>query len=90
LSHADLIHFIAASAGVTQDVARRVLAALRTELPEAVWKHGRVNIPGVAVFTVRRRKARKFVDPNDTAKLMRLPPSKVVFARVAGEWRHRG
>jgi nucleoid DNA-binding protein len=89
LSHADLVSFIAASAGVTQDVARRVLAALRAELPDAVWKHGRVNIPGVAVFTVRRRKARRLVDPNDTSRLMRLPPSKVVFARVAGEWRSR-
>lgn len=83
-----LVHAVAEAEGQSQ---RRVAGALRrffAELGEAVWASGRVSIPGLGTFEVRRRRARRVATPGDLHVMM-LPESQVVVCRVAARWRRR-
>lgn len=70
----EVIAAVAARAGVTVEVAARVLKAYPLELAPAVWRQRRVRWPRLATFKVHFHK-----------KVGGL----VVIARIAKSWRRR-
>ncbi len=83
-----LLAYVADVEGTTRAVAVRVIERYIAELPELVWASGRLVVPGLAVFVVRKTKARRVRNPA-TGKLMRLPSGRAVKARVVAAWRHQ-
>jgi DNA-binding protein HU-beta len=83
-----LVEEMALELGLTKKTVREVLEAFGRTLAQTVWETGRVSIPGIGVFRVRSVKGRRIANPV-TGRAMRLPPMRVVKARVAREWRTR-
>lgn len=93
---ANLIAATASRAQLSQAVTRAALEAFFVELSIAVWVCGRCLVPGLGVFKVRTRTARKVLDPGKPAgrymgqRVHYLPAHRSVYARVAKSWRRRG
>lgn len=71
---------------VTPFLVNRVLKRFFAQVAGAVWATGRANVPGLAAFSLRSRKARRITNPI-TREWMRLPRLRSVHARVAKAWR---
>lgn len=71
----DFIKAIAAEAGLSQDAASRVLAAVIDITTEELKKGGEVNITGFGSFKVSERSARNGVNPR-TGESMVIPAMK--------------
>lgn len=77
----EVVSSIATKAGVTKKAANDMLAAFSETLTEALQKEGdKVQINGVAVFTVRHRAARTGRNPQ-TGAPVQIPAKLVVTAK---------
>jgi len=77
MTKAELVAKIASQAGVTKASAERCVNAFVAELTEALEKGERVALPGLGVFNVKERKARKGRNPR-TGEVVQIPAKKVV------------
>lgn len=85
----NLIAATAAATQLSQALARLVLEAFFEQLAEAVWAQGRVAVPGLGLFQVRRRRAHRIVNPQTNRPVL-IDAHRSVYARVAKSWRRRG
>ncbi len=77
MTKAELISKVAAAAGLKKAEAERAINAAIDALVEALSKGERTAIPGLGVFNVKQRKARKGRNPR-TGKEIKIPARKVV------------
>ena len=82
MTKSELISKTAEKAGITKAVAERVVNAAIEAVAEALSKGERVAIPGLGVFNVKQRKARKGRNPR-TGKEITIPARKVVAFTAA-------
>lgn len=80
---------IAARLQVRTTDVERVLAAFIAELREHVWVTGRISIPHLGTFKIRRRKKRLVRDPVHPGEQLALPAHRVVAFRASKDWRSR-
>jgi DNA-binding protein HU-beta len=78
----ELISKTAEKAGITKAAAEKVVNAVIEALVEALSKGERVAIPGLGVFNVKERKAKKARNPR-TGKEIIIPAKKVVVFTAA-------
>ena len=88
MTKAELVAKIAAEAGVKKSEAERCVNAFVNALSEALEKGERIAIPGLGVFNVRERKARKGRNPR-TGEPMEIPARKVVVFSAAKALKER-
>ncbi|MGC9189045.1 MAG: HU family DNA-binding protein, partial [Sulfurihydrogenibium sp.] len=69
-------------AGIKKVVAEKAVNAAIEAVAEAIAKGERVAIPGLGVFNIRERKARKGRNPK-TGKEITIPARKVVSFTAA-------
>ena len=78
----ELISKTAEKAGITKAAAERAVNAAIEAVVEALSKGERVIIPGLGVFGVKERKAKKARNPR-TGEEVVIPKRKVVVFRAA-------
>jgi DNA-binding protein HU-beta len=78
----ELISKTAEKAGITKAAAEKVVEAVIETLREAISKGERVAIPGLGVFNVKERKAKKGRDLR-TGKEITIPAKKAVVFTAA-------
>ncbi len=88
MTKAELVAKIAAEAGIKKVEAERCVSAFVNALSEALEKGERIAIPGLGVFNVRERKARKGRNPR-TGEPMEIPARKVVVFSAAKALKER-
>lgn len=93
MTYAELVERVALNRGLTKKGTRETLEVFFMELAMAVWKHGRMAIPELAVFEVRRSKRKRVsVHPpgaHTRRKNFLVPSTFFVSARVAKSWRRK-
>jgi len=82
MTKSELISKTAEKAGITKAAAERVVNAAIEAVVGALSKGERVAIPGLGVFNVKQRKARKGRNPR-TGKEITIPARKVVAFTAA-------
>ncbi len=82
MTKAELVAKVAAEAGTTKAAAERCVNAFVEALAEALAKGERVALPGLGVFNVKERKARKGRNPR-TGEEITIPARKVVTFHAA-------
>jgi DNA-binding protein HU-beta len=82
MTKSELISKTAEKAGITKVAAEKAVNAAIEAVVEALSKGERVAIPGLGVFNVRQRKARKGRNPR-TGKEITIPARKVVAFTAA-------
>ncbi|NPA54508.1 MAG: HU family DNA-binding protein [Aquificae bacterium] len=82
MTKAELVAKVAAEAGVTKAAAERCVNAFVAALTDALAKGERVALPGLGVFNVKERKARKGRNPR-TGEEITIPARKVVVFHPA-------
>lgn len=82
MTKSELVAKTAEKAGITKASAERAVNAAIEAVVEALTKGERVAIPGLGVFNVRTRKARKGRNPR-TGKEITIPARKVVSFTAA-------
>ncbi len=82
MTKAELVAKVAAEAGVTKAAAERCVNAFVSALTDALAKGERVALPGLGVFNVKERKARKGRNPR-TGEEITIPARKVVVFNPA-------
>jgi len=86
MTKAELVAEIAKQAGITKKEADAALKAAVATIGEALKKGERVAIPGLGIFTVKQRAARKGRNPR-TGKVIQIPARKVVAFKPAKDLR---
>jgi len=88
----ELLDGLADELELPKRTVRHVVEMFNLRLSQSVWERGRLRVPDLATFSVRKRKARPIVDPNAprAERRIQLPAHEVVLARVAKSWRRRG
>lgn len=67
---------------------RRVLDHYHEVLRDEVWQRGRVSVPKVAVYQVRRRKARRVrMEHEGEVAVFDIPEHDAVVVRATRNWR---
>lgn len=90
MTYADLVERTAARVLQQKKTTRATLEAFFAELAAAVWRDGRVIVPGLASFQVRARRRRNLLAPPGAPRgIVTLPEHRAVVARVSKEWRRR-
>lgn len=82
MTKSELVAKTAEKAGITKASAERAVNAAIEAVVEALTKGERVAIPGLGVFNIRTRKARKGRNPR-TGKEITIPARKVVSFTAA-------
>lgn len=82
MTKSELVAKTAEKAGITKASAERAVNAAIEAVVEALSKGERVAIPGLGVFNIRERKARKGRNPR-TGKEITIPARKVVAFTAA-------
>ncbi|WP_297888727.1 HU family DNA-binding protein [Sulfurihydrogenibium sp.] len=82
MTKTELISAVAEKAGLKKAVAEKAVNAAIEAVVEAISKGERVAIPGLGVFNIRERKARKGRNPR-TGKEITIPARKVVAFSAA-------
>ena len=82
MTKSELIARVAEKAGLKKSEAERAINAAIESLVEALSKGERTAIPGLGVFNVKVRKARKGRNPR-TGKEIKIPARKVVSFTAA-------
>jgi len=82
MTKAELIAKVAEKAGLKKAEAERAVNAAIEALTEALAKGERTAIPGLGVFNVKERKARKGRNPR-TGKEIKIPARKTVAFTAA-------
>ena len=77
MTKSELIAKVAEKAGLKKVEAERAVNATIEAIAEAISKGERTAIPGLGIFNVRERKARKGRNPR-TGKEIKIPARKVV------------
>ncbi len=77
MTKAELISKVATTAGLKKAESERAVNAAIDALVQALSKGERTAIPGLGVFNVKQRKARKGRNPR-TGKEIKIPARKVV------------
>ena len=75
MNKADLVEQIAKETGITKNAADAVIDALTEAIKKSLKKGKRVSLVGFGSWEVKRRKARKGVNPQTGAKIT-IPASK--------------
>ncbi|NPA57997.1 MAG: HU family DNA-binding protein [Aquificae bacterium] len=88
MTKAELVAKVAAQAGVTKASAERCVNAFVAALTEALEKGERVALPGLGVFNVKERKARKGRNPR-TGEVIKIPARRVVTFHPAKSLKER-
>ena len=88
MTKAELVAKVAEQAGTTKAAARRCVDAFVLTLAQALERGERIALPGLGVFNVKERKARKGRNPR-TGKVIKIPARKVVTFRPAKSLRER-
>ncbi|MGB9767269.1 MAG: HU family DNA-binding protein [Sulfurihydrogenibium sp.] len=82
MNKSQLVSAVAEKAGIKKVVAEKAVNAAIEAVAEAIAKGERVAIPGLGVFNIRERKARKGRNPK-TGKEITIPARKVVSFTAA-------
>lgn len=82
MTKTELVSAVAEKAGLKKAVAEKAVNAAIEAVVEAISKGERVAIPGLGVFNIRERKARKGRNPR-TGKEITIPARKVVAFSAA-------
>lgn len=77
MTKTELISAVANKAGLKKGVAEKAVNAAIEAVVEALSNGERVAIPGLGVFNIRERKARKGRNPK-TGKEITIPARKVI------------
>ncbi|WP_457641808.1 HU family DNA-binding protein [Persephonella sp.] len=88
MTKAELIAKVATEAGVTKASAERCVNAFVKALTAALEKGERVALPGLGVFNVKERAARKGRNPR-TGEEITIPARKVVVFKAAKQLREK-
>jgi len=75
MNKADLVEAIAKDVGITKNAADAVIEALTDAIKKALKKGDRVSLVGFGSWEVKKRKARKGVNPQTGAKI-KIPATK--------------
>jgi len=86
MTKAELVTAIAKGAGITKKQADDALKAAVESVSNALKKGERVAIPGLGIFSVRERAARKGRNPR-TGDVIDIPARKVVVFKPAKDLR---
>jgi DNA-binding protein HU-beta len=86
MTKAELVTAIAKGSGLTKKQADAALKAAVEAVSNALKKGERVAIPGLGIFTVRQRAARKGRNPR-TGAVIDIPARKVVVFKPAKDLR---
>lgn len=86
MTKAELVSAIAKGAGITKKQADAALKSGVSAIAGALKKGERVAIPGLGIFSVKKRAARKGRNPR-TGDVIQIPARKVVTFRPAKELR---
>ncbi len=86
MTKAELVSAIAKGAGITKKQADAALKSGVSAIASALKKGERVAIPGLGIFSVKKRAARKGRNPR-TGDVIQIPARKVVTFRPAKELR---
>ncbi len=86
MTKAELVAEIAKQAGITKKEADAALKAAVSAISSALKKGERIAIPGLGIFTVKQRAARKGRNPR-TGKVIEIPARKVVAFKPAKDLR---
>ncbi len=86
MTKAELVAEIAKQAGITKKEADAALKAAVAAISSALKKGERIAIPGLGIFTVKQRAARKGRNPR-TGKVIEIPARKVVAFKPAKDLR---
>ncbi len=86
MTKAELVSAIAKGAGITKKQADAALKSGVAAIASALKKGERVAIPGLGIFSVKKRAARKGRNPR-TGEVIQIPARKVVTFRPAKELR---
>jgi DNA-binding protein HU-beta len=82
MTKSELVAKVAEEAGLKKAQAEKCIDAAIKSITEALAKGERTAIPGLGVFNVRERKARKGRNPQ-TGKEITIPARKVVVFTAA-------
>ena len=82
MTKAELVSAIAKGANITKRQADAALKAAVSAVAEALEKGERVAVPGLGIFSVRERAARKGRNPR-TGGVIDIPARKVVVFKPA-------
>jgi len=86
MTKAELVAEIAKQAGITKKEADAALKAAVSAISGALKKGERIAIPGLGIFTVKQRAARKGRNPR-TGQVIQIPARKVVAFKPAKDLR---
>ncbi len=86
MTKAELVAEVAKQAGITKKEADAALKAAVSAIGKALKKGERIAIPGLGIFTVKKRAARKGRNPR-TGDVIQIPARKVVAFKPAKELR---
>ncbi len=86
MTKAELVAEIAKQAGITKKEADAALKAAVAAISKALKNGERVAIPGLGIFTVKQRAARKGRNPR-TGEVIEIPARKVVAFKPAKDLR---
>ncbi len=86
MTKAELVAEIAKQAGITKKEADAALKAAVAAISEALKKGERIAIPGLGIFSVKERAARKGRNPR-TGEVIEIPARKVVAFKPAKDLR---
>lgn len=80
MNKAQLIEAVASSAGLSKSDAKRAVDAFTEEITKALKKHEEVRLTGFGTFGVRKRNARKGVNPQ-SGEAIKIKAKNVPFFR---------
>lgn len=86
MTKAELIAEIANQAGITKKEADAALKAAVGAISKALKKGERIAIPGLGIFSVKERAARKGRNPR-TGQVIQIPARKVVAFKPSKDLR---
>ncbi len=76
MTKADLIDVVAGSAGISKATAKKAIDTFIDSLKKALKKGEKVTLVGFGTFSVKKRKARKGINPKTKAEI-KIPATKV-------------
>ncbi len=86
MTKAELVAEVAKQAGITKKEADAAIKAAVSAIASALKKGERIAIPGLGIFSVKQRAARKGRNPR-TGQVIQIPARKVVAFKPAKDLR---
>ena len=82
MTKSEIVAYVSEKTGLKKIEAERAVNAVVDALTEAFKKGERVAIPGLGVFSVKQRKARKGINPKTGDEII-IPEKRTVAFRTA-------